>query len=261
MNEIGNQRISKVMLFILRIFGIWQTNNTSVMYNLYGYLFYFLFAFIYTICLSIKLFQLETTAGIISAAGMTLTCIALNIKIINLYHFIPKITVILSESEQFRLVNREETSLAAFKLKIFSVIAYSYYFVANMAGFASYLSAGFAQKLPYPGTYPFLEPSRSYAEFVIVYLYQVIGMIILCNINVTMEVFPSYLLYLISIRMEVIGIRLKNLGKHVINLDCFNGVENPEQIECKRMLINFLSVHQDTLRFFIFFMINNIKIN
>lgn len=46
----------------------------------------------------------------------------------------------------------------------------------------------------------------------ILYIYQVIGILIEINLIVTIELFPSYLLYMLSIQTEILGMRLERMS-------------------------------------------------
>lgn len=82
--KIGKPRICKIMLTILRFFGLWLPEST-LFYRIYSALLHFIFTFCYTSAMVTALFFSPSANETLTAIGMIMALIALNIKVLNIY--------------------------------------------------------------------------------------------------------------------------------------------------------------------------------
>lgn len=208
---IGKRRIVKWIMFLFRLLGLWQTDKLSPIYLLYQIVLHFIFSFLYALSLCVRIVQIDNTTELIAASGMTLTVVALLFKFINLCYFRRIIAQILHDNETFVLANAGEREFVRRRMRFFTIVAIGYYSMANSAGASSFVAAALLRKLPFFGSYP-LDWQMNEWNYWLVYGYQVAGMFILCNANVTIELLPGYLMFVTSVRLEILAQRLCTLG-------------------------------------------------
>ncbi|XP_037041513.1 odorant receptor 94b-like [Bradysia coprophila] len=80
----------------------------------------------------------------------------------------------------------------------------------NVTGVAAYVSALYTipRQLPFRAWYP-IDWRHDERRYWIVYTYQVVGMIMQANLNICIEIFPGYLMYMARVKMEVLSLRLE----------------------------------------------------
>lgn len=171
----------------------------------------------------------------------------------------PHVQTVLQHSEEFRLQHPDEVGLVAKRVRLFSYLVYGYYIVANTSGLASYVSGWYTRKLPYAAWYPGLDVEAN-SDFVILYVYQVSGMLMLSAVNITMEMFPSYILLLLSVQMELVCGRLETLAHGFHNTMPYEQSTNLiVQKELVESLKDCIKTHQELCRLQYIWKINENK--
>lgn len=225
------------MVAVFRLFGLWIPDSTSV-YKLYSYSLHGLFTFYYTSTLIVAIFFVQSAKEIINSVGMMLTLTALSVKVLNIYANNVHIRGCLRSIEEFPLHDDEELQCKKKRVRMFSIVAWTLYCTGNTAGMSTYLAALRERMLPFKAWYP-VE-----THFWSMYTFQVGGMLMLSNLNMTMELFPSYLMYMVSIKMEILSTRLRKLGKGVSHLGGYADPETVEQHGMTMQLADCIKVHQ-----------------
>lgn len=228
---IGRYWFVNWIFFIFWFFGLWRTEKSTAFYVVYQVLMHFTLSFLYTLAMCARLFRIDNTAELVAASGMTLTVVALLVKFINLTYFQRVVTDVLSETETFRLTNAVESKLVRKRMRMFSIISVLYYSMANSSILSSFVAAASSRTLPYAGAYP-LDWQHDAVAYWLVYGFQVAGMLMLCSTNVMVELFPGFLMFATSVRMEILAGRLAAL----------NGRST------ERSLIDCIKLHQSLLR-------------
>lgn len=253
--EIGDTISSRVMVSVLNILGIWPPPE-SIIYKICSIIFHLLFAYGYTLFLCINLVFLADITDLTDSLFMTLTCFGLCSKLTNFRYFMNDIQYTLQRIKTFQLHNDNENEFIRMKVKFYDRILFAYYIVSNLAGFAAYTYVLFDyngvgnRALPFHGWYP-IDWRGNIRNYWIVYGYQVGGMMCLCNLNITMDLYPCYVMYMIGLQMEILGKRLENIGK---NTNGANGKENEMekfnssvQENESKILRNCVKFHQDLI--------------
>lgn len=268
---IGRHPLCGWMVLIFRCFGIWHTARSSLAYRAYAVALHLVFTVLYTVAMCAGLWAQRTLVDRITASGMTLTLVALNVKLANLYAHMRTVQRVLEDSERFQVHNDVagggggggvdavvgvELRLVRGGQRRFAAVLCAYYAMANAAGVAAYVSAWSARKLPFAARYggllavstdaagggDIVAGERSYA---VAYAFQVAGMLMLSALNITMELFLSYLMHLMTARMRVIGGRLERIGWRRMAAD---GDEDSAK-QCRRHLIECVRAHQCVMRY------------
>lgn len=237
---IGKPRITKIMLAILGFFGLWLP-DTTLKYHVYSGTLHFVFTFCYTTAMVVALFFSPSAEQLMTSAGMIMTLVALNVKVLNIYINHRMVRRALTLIEDFELHDEQEVRLKTQRVRMFSIVAAILYCTGNTAGLSTYLAAQRARQLLYVAWYP-LDVGYWWA-----YGYQVVGMLMLSNVNMTMELLPSYLMYMVSIKMEIVGVRLRKLGNGVTHRGHFGDRETVEQFQSSAQLAHCIRAHQSIL--------------
>lgn len=274
--RLGTPRIVRVMLFFLRSFGLWHPAS-SWPYRLYSYALHAVCTLLYVLSLIVGIFGLRTTNALISASAMTCTLVALNVKVLNLYRNNERIRACLHEIAEFRLQTDDscdgdggdgddgdnaaaitttdditaaaptanERSIVARRVRLFTTVAAGLYVMGNTAGASQYAAAYVRGEPPFAAWYP----GRATVHPMFWYWYQVGGMLMLSNLNMTMELFPSYLMYMLSVQLRVLAARMRRLGDGVRMRGAFEGArESRGQWLARRKLRECIRTHQQILR-------------
>lgn len=238
--------VRRLMVFVYYFYGLWRTADTSLMYNFYGCALHIFFTFIYTITMCARLVQLTDLAEVMSASGMTFTLIALSVKVLSFVRFLPKIQIIMRNCEEFDLKDPKETQLVASRMQFFSIIAYCYLTMANTAGITQYVSGWWTRQMPFAAWFPFIDAQKYY---LLIYTYQVLGMIMMSAVNIVMELFPSYLMYSLSVQTEVICRRMEDLANDGINTEPYHIVTRSLLQQGRiKLLKECIKMHQQLCR-------------
>lgn len=240
MSQLKTNRITNFLLFFFTAFGLWPPKH-AVFYKIYGILFQFVFSFLFSVFMCINLFILENKGNMTDALHMSLTEVALFIKVVNFFVRGKAMQTMLRTIQEFKLENLDEERIIDEKLSFFLKVSIYYYGMANMAGFSGDFAALVAKdvRLPFQGWYP-LDWKHNRLSYWIVFVYQGIGMFITSNLNITIELFPMFLMFMISAKVEILGRRLQMIGyqNHQIDSD-----EAPSPNKAS-LLINCIKTHE-----------------
>lgn len=214
--KLGTSKGVETLKFVFNVCGVWPKKLPqllSVLYNLYFLIILVTFIFLYDLSLIIYIFYLEDVQEATNNLCMSLTLITLFGKVLNFKYYLSKIQNLLHIGEEFELENEDEILFVDQRISFYKKLIIFLYMSANIAGSAVYVGAFMSTevRLPFLGWYPF-DWQSNYKTFVLLYVYQVVGMIIQCNLNVSMDLFSAYLMHVGSIKLEIVGKRLEKLG-------------------------------------------------
>lgn len=150
---IGRHPCCAWMVLIFRMFGIWHTADSSLAYRVYAAVLHLICTFLYTVTLCAGVWAQRTVTERITASGMTLTLIALNVKLANLYAHMRGVQRVLGASERFEVSAPVELQAVRGGQRRFACVLCAYYAMANAAGVTAYLSAWHARQLPFAARY------------------------------------------------------------------------------------------------------------
>lgn len=167
----------------------------------------------YLICMLINLIFITDVNETTHSLYVTLTELAFFLKVMNFFWFNRGMKECMSTVNGFELKDDKEAKTIQKRMHFFNWLTYSYYIIPNLCAITASMKPLFVEKreIPFRGWYP-LDWVNDDRNYVLVYAYQVIGILIEVNLNVTLDVYPNFLMHMISIQMEILGKRLKNLG-------------------------------------------------
>lgn len=210
--EVDPIGCGRIIISFMKCLGLWY--NDSFWYKVYRYFIHSVFTLTFISLMYIKFWLVKGIDEFVEVLYMTLTETALLAKVFSVFYYGRKV-VEFSEKIQdpiltFRLPHEKE------------------YFHKNhgtlnfLRKFYIYISLGFCAmsftdpfirpnwKLPFPAWMPF--DWQSWSTFFYAYTYEVIGMLITCLTNCTMDFFQAYALMQIALYYKLIEFRLESIG-------------------------------------------------
>lgn len=252
MRIVGESLLTRVLVHFFVIFGLWskfQPNTiSSAIYHTISYTMHFTLSLCYTVFMLVGLMFRSDVDEITSSICVTFTCVAYCAKILNFYWHNADMKNCFHQVNEFVLENEHEEELLRIRLVPFKKLSLFYYIVPNICGITAYLKPIFATEteLPFLGWYP-LDWAHKSLDYWMTYVYQVVGIFIEINLNVTLELFPSYLMYMLSIQMEILGLRLEGMSSATCGNDVLVNdisLRNKGQQEVFGKMVNYLKMHQ-----------------
>lgn len=244
---LGTSRgVDKIKL-VFQLCGLWPSEFSgcfSMFYNFYSSTIIIIFLFLYDLSLIIYIFFLEDVQEATNNLCMSLTLVTLFGKVLNFRTFLRRIQNLLHMCEEFALENDEEVVLVDQRISFYDKLVLFLFLSANIAGSAIYIGAFMSDELqlPFLGWYP-LDWKNNYTTYVLLYIYQVFGMSIQCNLNVSMDLFSAYLMHVASTKLDILGLRLEKLSKFKeqgqLNLHTDNETEEKHITTLVRCVVSY----------------------
>lgn len=256
--KLDPSKLSNFYQRYLRFVGLWKPSKKSKLsdiYTIYGLTFLFMFSFLYTFCMTLKIFYITNVKDTTTVLFMSLNEVSLFIKVVYFYVQNRKIQKLLGELNNFDLYNDDEQQLINDRINFFWKLNLFYYIIANWATSSTEIAALFANEtmLPFTGVYPGLDWQHNRRDYWIVYFYQCAGMLFTCNMSMSVDMYPCFFIYMISIELRVLGRRMRALGYVNDNNEKNGKTMNMEErkkyeINAIKDLIDCIKKHQTILQ-------------
>lgn len=245
---LGTSRGVEKLKFLFKLCGLWPSEFSgwfSMFYNCYSITIIVTFLFLYDLSLIVYIFFLEDVQEATNNLCMSLTLVTLFGKVLNFKTFLRRIQNLLQMSEEFPLENDQEILLVNQRISFFDKLILFLFISANIAGSSIYIGTLMSEevRLPFLGWYPF-DWKNNYTAYVMLYIYQVIGMVIQCNLNVGMDLFSAYLMHVASTKLEILAVRLEKLCKFKEQGQLNLYIDNKTEAEHITALVRCVVVYQ-----------------
>lgn len=215
MFKLNLNHVTYPSIFGLRFVGLWPSEHNSVVYNVYGYVMFAVFSIILTLamCMQMFAFGFVEKESLTDSMFMALTEIALIIKFVNFRARIHSMQHLMKQVKSFHIESDAERNQFNEKLTLMIIIWFIYLMGANTAVGSSHVKAysSLENILIFPAYYGF-DHSNGGINYWIIYAHQTIGMFLTSNSNVCIEMFQNLLMYMCSVEMDILGMRLRSLG-------------------------------------------------
>lgn len=249
--KVGESIISRLIVWVYYLFGQWPNENSSPFYQIYSFVLHFGFVFLYLIFMLINLIFITDVNETTHSLYVTLTELAFFLKVMNFFWFNRGMKDCMATVIAFDLKNQHETETIQKRMHFFNWLTCSYYVIPNLCAIIASMKPLFVEEreIPFRGWYP-LDWVNNDRNYVLVYAYQVVGILIEVNLNVTLDVYPNFLMHMISIQMEILGKRLNDLGSSSNN-EVVSSVEPTGDFQTSGYtdLIDCIKTHQKIIRF------------
>lgn len=144
---------------------------------------------------------------------MSSTKVAFTMKVLNHFFNNKSIQKIRKMHKEFEILSPHEDESIQKLITIFGIILFLYYLLSNMTITLWNISTLYADEkvLAFSGWYPGFDWEHNQRDYWIIFIYQYIGITITGNLNVSIDSFFCFSMYLISAEFEILGNRLKEI--------------------------------------------------
>lgn len=240
-------RLITTLKWILRIGGLWKPDGDgrfSRLYKVYSWCFIFTFSVMYTAFMCANLYFLRDISELAEMLFVSMTELALVVKIINFYVNNSRLKYMLRCMRGFRLETQAEQEIMQSRLAFLIKSTIIYYFCANTSIQATAVNSAFNEtdKLMYSGYYPGVDWQHNRADYWFVLGYQYIGILFTCQINLAIDSYFCTMMYLLSGQAIILGNRLSNAG-------AAGNSKRQSSIEQRSALVKNIETHNDIVQF------------
>lgn len=210
----NTSKITTSLLFVFGVVGLWRPKWISAnVYKYYGIVIIFLFSFLLTLTMLINLIFLTDKSQLTDAMYMSFTEFALFLKICNFYWRNRSIQNLLALVKDFSLENADELKIYNKNIKTVFRIKLLNFVFTNLANFMLHARVLLSDEhlLTFPAWFPF-DWQNNYRTYWCLFAYQLIGMILTSNLNVSIEMYPNFMFSMVSTQMKILNERLQNIG-------------------------------------------------
>lgn len=242
--------LGRLITFLVRIFqigGLWKPKNDDTfrrLYIVYSWLFNFIFSVMYTAFMCANLYFIEDISQLTDMLVMSMTELALVLKIVNFYVNNSKLQEMLRRMHEFQLENEFEHTVMRSRLSFLAKSTILYYFCANTSFNTSTLSAMLSKqtKLIYSAYYPGMDWKHNTVAYWSLFGYQYVGILYTTCINLAIDSYFCIMMYMLAGQTIILGSRLSNIGARV-------GGMRKTTIEQRLELIKNIKTHNDIIEF------------
>lgn len=232
-------RISSFLCNTLWFLGLWNPYSESHLkmasYSIYSTVLLFVFPILYSFFMVCSIFLLTDLSDLSDRLFMSLAETALTIKAINFIMNNREWQLIFKEIKEFRIKSTWEQQIVTNRHRLFQKIAFFYLFNANCYGFLMALIAALNGQMMYSGWYPGFDVQKSRLDFWIVYSFQGIGMAITANMNILLDSYYCFMMFMTSAHLNIFGHRLSSMQM---------GNSNRSILRIRNELIEQIHIHQ-----------------
>lgn len=208
---VGPSTLTRYFTTCFRVFGLWYGPSHSFWLHDIHCAFVCMFYFVYLLGLTTYFLFAESLEDYVNAMYMSLTILSLFVKIINFVAQNANINRSLDRVHSFVLNNDEERRLYKERHRTFARPMIYYYTVCYITALASAVNAAFQSALPFRGSYP-CNWHMDRSCYWMVFSYQTVGIMLCVHLNVALEQFTCFMMFEISVQLQILGERLKQHG-------------------------------------------------
>lgn len=237
-------QVFRPVILVFRLVGLWPRGKQTITYIVYGAMVFLIFSLFLTIIEFIQLFKFTESGKLTATMFMALTDLAVLLKYVNFYWRWQAMQEMHKSARNFRLETEAEVKLFNKRMQFNYWIVMSLFISVNTAHTGTELKTIFSPNLllPFPAWYPesWFDDGIKYW---LMYAHNSIGHVIGSNLVSAIDGYPTSLLFIVSVQMEILGLRLKAIGNDEL---LSRNRQNRERI------IKCIQIHQQILELSIF---------
>lgn len=254
-NSQSESAILKFIFKIFYIFGFWPDASSTPKYWILSFFFNNCLSTLLIASMTINLILSDDINEMTNSLVTTLTGIAYFVKAVNFYYYYDSIKACITELALFEHDTFEEVSLTVSRKKLLNTFGFVYYVGGYITIMAMVSIPFFVAEPLYPVAdvwYPF-EWKTNRINFIIAYIHQVLSIMLILSLNIGFDLYSYYLMGMISVQFQILGMRLRNLGGEIsTTVNSIGNTKLDKIIESKandtEELRNCVRIHQDILR-------------
>lgn len=215
--EVFTKPIRTFLCRILFVFGLWKPFEKpklrQYLYSLYSVVFLAIFSIMYTASMVVNIFLLTDFSELSNRLFMSLTEAALAVKVINFFLNNREWQLILSQLNDFRTKCARDEEVLSSRIRLISIAMKAFIcnvqICVNATAFIPLLVG--TKNLLYSGWYPGFDWENNQRDFWVVYAYQYIGILITGSLNVAIDVYYWFVIYILSGQYNIVGDRIESV--------------------------------------------------
>lgn len=244
-NSIGYQLTSQVFVRTFQYSGIWFPENVSYPYFFYAAVLYIFGSLLYAIATVVHLFSVKSVSDTTQAIFMLTILFSIFSKSTNFIYFNKRIKKLFHRMHNdFELYNEFERNLVNQKLRSFLNILIPFFVLCTVCVSSGCISSAVQPntQLPFPTWYP-LNWTVDKVSFWFAWSHISLATYLAIGTNAGVQLFSSYIMFFVSVLVEVLGQRLCKLWSY--DLKKCKGTNSVDE------LIGSIKMHQKLLEFVI----------
>lgn len=213
MNSFEFDRVFRPIIFVFRLVGLWPNGNRSIIYAVYGAVICTVFPFALTLVEFIQMINFTEHEQITDAMFMALTELAVLIKYVNFYCHWRSMHELYETAKKFQLETKAEEKLLNERMRFNFWIVLLLFTSMNMAHMGAEIKTILSPELllPFPAWYPHSWIDGD-VKYWFTYAHNAFSHFLGSNLVSAVDGFPTSLLFIVSVQMEIFGCRMKMLG-------------------------------------------------
>lgn len=212
------KKVIDPLIVIFRLAGLWPTENPSIFYRIYGLFVLLTASILFTLTMIIQLVGFTETEDLTENSYMTLTELALCVKMINFFLRYRSMQSHVKFISDFELQNDAERKLFAKRLKLILILIVMDFVLVNTAHSSVIITvlAAPERMIGFPAWHP-IDWQHNTKNYAMIFFYQLYAMTMTSNVQVVIQQFPSLMFCMVSTQMEILSMRLRSIGHKNVN--------------------------------------------
>lgn len=255
--SLALKKITDRLILVFRLVGLWPSKEPSIFYWIYGAFVILTGSMLFTLTMLIQLVGFTKMEDLTENSFMTLTELGLCVKIINFFVHFRSMQSHVTTINGFELRTDAERTLFIKRTKFVLLVYMMDFYMTNTSHVLNIIQliAAKERQIEFPAWHP-IDWENDTRSYWIVLIYQFYAMTITTNLQVAIQQYPSLMFAMVSIQMEILSMRLQNLGHNKIHGDRITNISNKEGLEnITTSLKDCIKTHHKILEYVIFFSI------
>lgn len=211
-SEVDPIGSGKFIIFFMKCLGLWYID--SFWYKVYRYLLHSVFTLTFISLMYINMWFIDGIDEFVDILYMALTETALLAKLFTIFYYGKKVVEFSKNMKDpiLSLKHANEKEYFILRHESLNRIRKIYFNICMAFCLLSFVEPFIKPewKLPFEAWIPF--DWKSWSTYFYAYFYEVIGMLVTCLTNCTMDFFQAYVLMQISLYYKLIVFRLEKIG-------------------------------------------------
>lgn len=202
----------------------------------------------YLVCMILNFINIDTISNATDALFPTLTVAAHCLKVVNFYLNADGMQKIFEDIMKFQFKNDNEIRLTNERLRTLYKLSVCFLTTAHVTIILAFIRVLFiydSPELPLQSWYP-IDWKNVNSYYWIAYAYQMIGAIIILNVNGTLDLYSVFLMAIICKHIEILGDRLSTITVQYDEKTMYPSSAEQERIS--EELVDCIKVHQNLIR-------------
>lgn len=237
------EKVSEPIIKVFRFVGLWPEKEADTLYWIYGLLNMSIFSFCFSTTMMIQLVAFTDLADLTETMYMSLTEFVLSLKIVNFLLRLRSMQNLLEMIKKFRLNSNAEKEQYNKRLKLLYTLLIMDFCMTNVAHLFTVIKVLLDRRrlLTFPAWFPF-NCIDNIHNYIIVFIYQLIGMGITSNIQVVIGMYSNLMFCIISAQFEILSMRLRSIGHETARTQTIE-----YKMETTEALKDCIKVHHEIL--------------